>query len=62
MSAETQTAARKVTRHADDRPRQSTRELEVAFAKQSDRMPMAGLALGLTISAGLWVGIAAIVL
>lgn len=46
---------------ASERPCESTRELEAAFAKDCDRMPTAGLALGLTISAGLWVLIAAIV-
>lgn len=46
---------------AYERPHESTRELEAVFADRGDRMPTAGLALGLTISAGLWALIAAIV-
>ena len=46
---------------ADECPHESTRELEAVFAEHGDRMPTAGLALGLVISAGLWALIAAIV-
>jgi len=54
-------AAQAVRSGAGERPHQSTRELEAVFAERGDRMPTAGLALGLAISAGLWTLIAAIV-
>lgn len=63
ISAQTPDAASKTAWQecADERPHASTRELEAVFAEQGDRMPTAGLALGLAISAGLWAVIASLV-
>lgn len=63
MGAQAPEAASKVAWQgcADEHPHESNRELEAVFAERGDRMPTAGLALGLAISAGLWALIAAMV-
>lgn len=59
----TNTFARKGTSSecVDELPRRSTRELEAVFANGEKRRPLMGLTLALTLSAGLWAAIAALV-